>query len=291
MRSGNVASRTAVLVCQARAVADGRLAPGRFDDPVAARLLNDDERVAVEEARSDTPPDGARSRMQWEMLRATAEVMVPRTIAIDDAVRERANPQVVILGAGLDGRAWRMPELTNVLEVDHPASQQDKRERAAALTPLAASLRFVPVDFGRDGLAAELTAAGHDPAVATTWIWEGVVSYLARADVISTMAVITARSAPGSRVVINYQAPSLKASVGRWVVGALTTITRQHNPLAGEPTRSTWSPDDMAAELSTHGFPVTSDHDLLTLAGDTDMTVLQRSSLQNGRVVVADYNQ
>ncbi len=58
-----------------------------------------------------TAPDGARARMQWEMLRATAEVMVPRTIAIDDAVRERANSQVVILGAGLDGRAWRMPEL------------------------------------------------------------------------------------------------------------------------------------------------------------------------------------
>ena len=48
----NEASRTAVLVCQGRAVADGRLAVGRFDDPVARALLRDDELAAVERART-----------------------------------------------------------------------------------------------------------------------------------------------------------------------------------------------------------------------------------------------
>jgi hypothetical protein len=62
-------------------------------------LLVDEERIAVDRASDDVPPQGWGPRMEWEMLRATAEVMVPRTVAIDDAVRGEANPQVVILGA------------------------------------------------------------------------------------------------------------------------------------------------------------------------------------------------
>jgi len=75
--------------------------------------------------------------------------MAPRTIAIDDAVRARLNPQLVILGAGLDGRAWRMGELAavEVFKVDHPASQEDKRLRVGALQLKAKSIRFVALDF------------------------------------------------------------------------------------------------------------------------------------------------
>jgi methyltransferase (TIGR00027 family) len=277
-----------VLVCQARAVADERLARGRFSDPIAVRMLRDDERDAVARARVDRAPSSGR--MQWELLRATAEIMVPRTIAIDDAVRERGNRQVVILGAGLDGRAWRMPELADatVFEVDHPASQQDKGDRVADLPAVTDRLHFVPVDFATDALDAALAQAGHDPDVPTTWIWEGVVSYLDRADVLATMRVVGRLSAPASRLVINYQAPSTKAAVGRFVLGAIATVTRQDNLWAGEPTRSTWSASDMAEALIEQGFVVVSDDDLLTLIGRLDVPVAQRGSLQNGRVVVAD---
>lgn len=290
MRTGSSASRTAVLVCQARAVADDRLAPEQFSDPIAVQLLRDDETEAVIRARDDDAPSGVRDRTQWEMLRATAEIIVPRTIAIDDAVRGRINPQVVILGAGLDGRAWRMPELAGVtvFEVDHPASQQDKRERTAGLSAATNSLTFVPVDFAQDALDVALSAAGHDAAVPTTLIWEGVVSYLTRADVLATMQLVGRVSAPGSRLVINYQAPSKKAAVGRFVMGAVTTLTRQDNPLAGEPTRSTWSASDMGDALTEQGFGVVSDDDLLTLIARLDVPVSQQASLRNGRVVVAD---
>ena len=71
------ASRTAVLVCQGRAVAHGRLAPGRFDDPTAMALLRDDERAAVGRARSGVAPRAMAERMGYEMLLANAVVMVP----------------------------------------------------------------------------------------------------------------------------------------------------------------------------------------------------------------------
>lgn len=98
-------------------------------------------------------------------------LMIARTVAIDDAIRASAAPQVVILGAGLDGRAWRMSELSDatVFEVDHPDSQREKRARAAQLAPIAREIRFVPVDFARDDLEAALAAGGHDPMQRLSW--------------------------------------------------------------------------------------------------------------------------
>ena len=60
--------------------------------------------------------------------------MTVRSLAIDDAIAAAKNPQLVIQGAGLDGRAFRMPELRDkvVFEVDHPDSQRDKRARYVA---------------------------------------------------------------------------------------------------------------------------------------------------------------
>ncbi|MGW4249346.1 class I SAM-dependent methyltransferase, partial [Nocardia sp. NPDC004722] len=105
------ASRTAILVCQGRAVADGRLGVGRFTDPIAVDLLLEDERGIVERVRGGQVPSAVGARIEYELLSATSEVLAARTVAIDEAVREAGNPQLVILGAGLDARAWRMPEL------------------------------------------------------------------------------------------------------------------------------------------------------------------------------------
>lgn len=77
------ASRTAVLVCQGRAVAHGRLAVGRFDDPTALALLRDGERTRVELARADVAPTSWTHRMDVELLERQAEAMAARTVAGD----------------------------------------------------------------------------------------------------------------------------------------------------------------------------------------------------------------
>ncbi|CAA9213621.1 MAG: O-methyltransferase [uncultured Acidimicrobiales bacterium] len=68
----------------------------------------------MERARAEARPKGLAARLDFEMLGRQAEAMALRTVAVDDAVRAADNPQLVILGAGLDGRAWRMPELADV---------------------------------------------------------------------------------------------------------------------------------------------------------------------------------
>ena len=128
------ASRTAVLVCQGRAAADGRLAVGVFSDPVAARLLRPDELVPVEQVRRGEQPPGTRERMRYEWVRAVAAVVVPRTVAVDQAVTAAGAPQLVVVGAGLDSRAWRLPVLASstVYLVDHPARSPTRRSAAPA---------------------------------------------------------------------------------------------------------------------------------------------------------------
>ena len=247
------ASQTAVIVCMGRAAAHGTTSVARFSDPTASALLPAEARARVERFRAGVAEGGLRGKLARTFLDRRAKMMVTRTVAIDDAVRAVASPQVVILGAGLDGRAWRMPELRDaiVFEVDHPDSQRDKQTRITTLTQAAREVRFVPVDFVRDKLDDALAAAGHDATRPTTWIWEGVVMYLTPAEVESSLAVIARRSAPASRLIIAYFCPAL-------ILHLLGFIVRR----VGEPLRSTFTVDAMRALLAKHGFTVVRDEGL-----------------------------
>jgi len=239
--------------------------------------------------RTGVAPSGWSARVEFELVRATAEVMVPRTVRIDDAIRCRTAGQLVVLGAGLDSRAWRLGELADVdvFEVDHPQSQLDKRERVGDRPPTSRSLRYVPVDLASDRLADALGPAGHRTDAATTWVWEGVVPYLDRADVTATVAAIAERSAPGSALIVNYQAPSVGAGLGRVAARAMTAGARRPSLWRDEPRRSAWTPAAMRSVLTAAGFTVDCDDDLLTIARSLELAVRQRRSLRNGRVVVA----
>ncbi|MGV9676857.1 class I SAM-dependent methyltransferase [Nocardia sp. NPDC003482] len=284
------ASWTAVLVCQGRAVADGRLAVGRFADPVAVRLLRPDERAAVDRARAGEQPRGWRERMEYELLGGTAGVLAVRTVVIDDAVRAQGNSQLVLLGAGLDARAWRMSELAevDVFEVDHPASQADKRDRVDGLTPVARSLTHVAVEFGRDALDSALRSAGFRDALPTTWIWEGVLPYLTDAQVAATLTVVADLSAPGSRLIATYPTRNRLAGLGRHALRLFTRLTGGGDPLRHEPHLSTWSPQEMRALLNDHGLTVTDDRELFGAATELGIPVPQSRAYGLGRAVIAD---
>jgi len=195
-----------------------------------------------------------------------------------------------VLGAGLDDRAWRLPSLgdVDVYEVDHPASQQDKRERVGDLRPVSRSLRYVAVDFSRDPLADRLRAADFDPSLRTTWLWEGVVAYLTERQVVDKLRAVERCSAPCGRLVVNYQAPSWVAGVGRVAAKVMTRLARQPDVWADEPRRSTWTPEAMSAILEAHGWSVVEDRDLLTVAHEIGAPVTHPRSLGSGRVAVAD---
>jgi methyltransferase (TIGR00027 family) len=275
------ASQTAVMVCMGRAMAHFEGAVPGFSDPTALPLLPDEARARVERFRAGPPPESTRERFEQKFLVGRSHMMAVRTVAIDQAVREAAAAQVVILGAGLDGRAWRMPELSKavVFEVDHPDTQRDKVARTAALVRCAGEVRFVPVDFTRDRLDEALAAAGHDSTRPTTWIWEGVVMYLTNAEIEATLEVVARRSAAGGRLIIAYAAPG----------GLLLPLVRLLVRRVGEPFRSVHSARAMKALLAAHGYAVTRDADVPTLARGLSPQAWQATrALKHIRIVVAD---
>jgi methyltransferase (TIGR00027 family) len=93
---------------------------------------------------------------------------------------------------------------TTVFEVDHPATQALKRERAAAIPAKARQVRFVATDFRRNDMAASLRAAGYDPSLPTFWLWEGVTVYLRPEAVAANLEALAALSAAGSHLALTY---------------------------------------------------------------------------------------
>jgi methyltransferase (TIGR00027 family) len=278
MRPGQ-GSQTAVMVCAGRALAHGRADVGSFSDPTALALLPDAERERVERLRSGAPPRNGRERWQRVSYERRSMMMVARTITIDEAVRAAALDQVVILGAGLDGRAWRMPELAGatVFEVDHPDTQRDKRARVAPLKLCAREVRFVSVDFSRDDLGSALQAAGHDATRPSTWIWEGVVMYLTRPQIEATLEVIARRSAARSQLIVAYHQPALILVLFGFLVRRL-----------GEPLRSAFRAEQMRELLAAYGFRVTRDEDVPTIGARISACVGQQTRrLVHARVAVA----
>ena len=113
--------------------------------------------------------------------------------------------QFVILGAGFDTRAYRLPEGAHVrsFEVDLPKTQAVKREilQKAGIDP--AGVTFVTADFEKEDWLARLVAAGFDPGKPALFLWEGVMVYLDKQAVEDTLRRI-AGTAKGSIVAFDY---------------------------------------------------------------------------------------
>lgn len=252
MRS-NWPSLTAIAVAFGRGLGTG----GRPPDPLATQVLP--APVAHALGLANLGPLRAATRAATFGL---VDHVCLRTAAIDAAVRNAVDlgcGQLVILGAGLDTRAWRMPELApvDVFEVDHPSTQQSKAEAATRLAALCRTVRMVAVDFERERVGERLAAEGHDATVPTVWIWEGVTPYLHREAIVSTLHDVEQRSAPDSRLLMTYATTDLVALP----VPGLAALARAAFAGLGEAIHGAMSPSDAAGMLRAHHFAVLDDTD------------------------------
>jgi methyltransferase (TIGR00027 family) len=257
MREGK-ASTTAIFVAWARGLGTSvhepdALAPEVLPAPLALHL------------RATKRWPLAAAPIRWLARAATVGLVdhiALRTAAIDAALRGAVDSgidRLVLLGAGLDGRAWRLPWLrdVDVLEVDHPDTQALKRERTASLPPLSRSVRFVPVDFERERLGDRLDAGGHEANRRTFWIWEGVTPYLEPEAIEATLRDIADRSASGSLLAMTYATPEITPVP----LPGLRTIVPLGFRTLGEPLRGLATPEQTQARLRRFGFTVLTDTD------------------------------
>jgi methyltransferase (TIGR00027 family) len=182
MRAGRP-SRTAEQNAAFRAAESRRPPAVRLvNDPYADRLLPTGLRIL---ARISSVPIAGRALKwfvdtRWPGARSS---IIARTRLIDEwlcaAIGARVK-QVVLLGAGYDSRAWRLPALAHarVFEVDHPATSAEKQRRLAGSGADFSHMRFVSVDFDRQMPAERLVQAGFDPSQRAIVIWDGVTNYL-----------------------------------------------------------------------------------------------------------------
>jgi methyltransferase (TIGR00027 family) len=127
--------------------------------------------------------------------------LLERTAFFDRVVLDaldRGIDQVVIMGAGYDDRALRFPSPgVRFFELDHPATQADKRRR---LEGIDAGPTFVPVDLANDSVADALSAAQQSDARPTLFICEGLLVYLEPAAIVSMLSALAGRAAAGSEL-------------------------------------------------------------------------------------------
>ncbi|NUP06038.1 MAG: class I SAM-dependent methyltransferase [Polyangiaceae bacterium] len=125
----------------------------------------------------------------------------------DDVVERRTKEvqQFVILGAGFDTRALRLPKDTPVkrFEVDMPETQKVKRDTLERAGIDATGVTFVPADFENEDWFDQLLRAGFDRTKPALFIWEGVIMYLDKEAIESTLKKIAALP-KGTAVAFDY---------------------------------------------------------------------------------------
>ncbi|MDT5278907.1 MAG: hypothetical protein QOJ20_102 [Mycobacterium sp.] len=165
--------QTAFGVAMARAEETTRECP-LFTDPYAQLFLD----AATERGWRQPPP------YMVERIRTISAYAASRTKWFDEffiAAGASGIEQAVILAAGLDARAWRLPWVDDsvVYEIDQPQVLEFKTQTLAGHDARPAVSRYVavPVDLRQDWPKA-LRDAGFDPSEPTAWAAEGLLPYL-----------------------------------------------------------------------------------------------------------------
>ena len=205
----------------------------------------------------------------WPQLLALYEAVVPRPffeLAVgavcvrsrysEDRLEAGGFSQYVVLGAGMDSLAWRRPDLLRhltIFEVDHPSTQAWKRERAGLLSlPENERHVFAPVDFETEDLRGALDRAGFDWGRPTLFNWLGVVMYLTRDAMTTTLRTLSG-AGPGSGVVLTY------LSAPEYMDDDSLALFKIMEPLVaemGEPFQESFPPAEFEALVRDCGHAV-----------------------------------
>lgn len=240
MDATTTASKTALMVCAYRARASQWPTP-LFVDPWAQALAGDDGHEIAKRLDERFAP--------MELWLALRVAYLDRLVGL--AVDRLSIRQIVILGAGYDTRAARLPRAgVRFFEVDHPATQAAKQERLARLSgyPLDAAV-FVTCNFEREDPIERLAANGFVASEPALVIWEGVVPYLTEGAVRATATRLAQGLEPRSLVAFDFVGKKLASGQN---LKPEDQQTRAYVGELGEPIQ--YGSDDMLPLLFDCGF-------------------------------------
>ena len=142
------------------------------------------------------------------------EYVIARTAYFDrlfvDALNDKT-PQIVLLGAGYDSRAYRFAKLnhgTRIIELDiAPTQDRKKKCLKKARINIPNHVTFVPINFNQESLKDALAKAGYNRDHKSLFIWEGVSYYLEIKSVNETLEFVRQTSHHDSLIAFDYTIP------------------------------------------------------------------------------------
>jgi methyltransferase (TIGR00027 family) len=202
---------TAIGTSIARA-AESRRPDHLFTDPMAEALtllLPSDVTEPILQAAADPVTPDADDGPDTLTVRTLSRVMPARTHYFDVKALEAhaaGCDQVVILAAGLDSRAYRLPWASGtkvfMLDTAEVTAFRQSVAEAAGLHPAAGAVEVI-ADL-RGNWPDLLLSAGFDPAIKTAWVVEGLIGYLTMEQAERLVAEAARLSAVGSWLLTQY---------------------------------------------------------------------------------------
>jgi methyltransferase (TIGR00027 family) len=237
------ASQTAMGVAVLRAahqLIDGE--PKILDDPISVRMLDDATRARIRDHPEVYQVPHRRMLRSGVLLRSRfAEDRLAEAVV-------RGVSQYVMLGAGMDTFAYRQPAWASrlrVFEVDHPASQEAKRQKLAEShieTP--SNVTYVEADFEQDGVRPALARSSFDMSEPAFFSCLGVLMYLTGAAARSVLAFAASTPRP-SEIIFTF---ANQDEAGQ------RSIIEQNAEAHGEPWLTKYRPEELERELHGLGF-------------------------------------
>ena len=186
--------------------------------------------------------------------------MAERTVFVDNEVARAIGhgvDQIVLLGAGYDGRALRFGGgATRWYEVDDSRTEDDKRRRLASLGVEPSSVTSIGLDLmaahGPADLGEALAAAAHDPDRPSLFVCEGLFASLSLEVIASLCTTLRARAPEGSALVATVLVVPETGSRGQALRGAVDLLRR----VTGEARRSELYPGDAQKLMVVTGWRV-----------------------------------
>jgi methyltransferase (TIGR00027 family) len=200
-----------------------RSGPSRTAENVAAfraaeSMLPEDQRVCYDPyAIRFTDPDRLDRLTEYadRHFPGLRSYVAARARHFDDVITLAAKTglsQLVILGAGYDTRAYRIPEFkgrVRVFELDRSDTQQVKKEKIAEIFGrLPPDVVYVPVDLEAQDFGTRLAEAGYSTEKKTLFVMEGLIMYLTPQTVDAVLSFIVHNSGRNSAVLFDYPAGS-----------------------------------------------------------------------------------
>jgi len=146
---------------------------------------------------------------------------------------------------------WRAAKAIAIFEIDHPATQDDKRERLLnSAIEVPDNLTFVPVDFEIRSLGDALRTKGFAFDRLTFCSWVGVTQYLTVAAIVATLAFVLSLPS-GSEIVLSVILP--QDALSGIEADAVATAAAKSAEV-GEPWLSRFDPSEFALQLRRMGF-------------------------------------